>query len=81
LRQAGETWGDPKTVKRPGVDCEARSGDDVLLVQVTRVPFEESLWSKLATVGTAHGGPIAGQAAAQMMRAITEKKNRLVVRR
>jgi hypothetical protein len=76
LRQAGENWDDPVTVDRQDVDCEARSGDQVLPIQVTRVS-RTRFWENLGRVGRATEQGTTDQAADKVMNAIATKARRL----
>jgi len=76
LRASGENWDDPVKVDEQDVDCEARNGNQVLQVQVTRVPHTP-LWQALGVLGAASGGGTADQAAGDLMDAINLKARRL----
>jgi hypothetical protein len=76
LRQSGENWDDPVTVDRQDVDCEARSGDQVLPIQVTRVS-RARFWENLGRVGRATEQGTADQAGDELMNAIAAKARQL----
>ena len=63
-------------VDRQDVDCEARSGDQVLPIQVTRVSASR-FWKKLGRVGKVTEQGTADQAADELMNAIAAKARRL----
>jgi hypothetical protein len=76
LRQSGENWDDPVKVDRQDVDCEARTGDQVLPIQVTRIA-RTRFWRNLGRVGKVTEQGDADQAADELMNAIAAKARRL----
>jgi hypothetical protein len=76
LRRSGENWDDPVKVDRQDVDCEARSGDQVLPIQVTRIG-RTRFWRNLGRVGRVTEQSTADEAADELMNAIAAKARRL----
>lgn len=76
LNQYGARWGEPRFVQETGVDYEARDGEEVLKIQVTR-PVRD-VWEPLKHAGLATKDyPSAQQIAAELQLAIQDKVDRL----
>jgi len=79
VNRDGAHWGDPTTVKdlaRQEVDCEARDGNEVLEIQVTRAEINEHIWKTLSRDRDVSGGYRTADEAADALRdAIIPKGN------
>jgi hypothetical protein len=82
LNREGGRWRDLRNVaeegarEERGVDCEARDGDEILAIQVTRAEIEGKVWKRLAQTGETSAKLFAEEAADSLHDAIDKKAKR-----
>jgi len=79
LNRDGGHWGEPTAVKDQGrkeVDCEARSPNGILEIQVTRAETNQQVWRTLSKEREVQAGPqTADQTADALRESIQAKEN------